>query len=82
MSPATRTVASRSGGRRDGVTPEQIGLPSYGPRRVKGLRREEVASLAGVSVYSAEPGSRSAEALDLLASWTATPAQASIPADG
>jgi hypothetical protein len=27
-----------------------------------------------VSVYSAEPGSRSQEALDLLASWTATPA--------
>jgi transcriptional regulator with XRE-family HTH domain len=32
------------------VTPEQVGLPTYGPRRVKGLRREEVASLAGVSV--------------------------------
>jgi transcriptional regulator with XRE-family HTH domain len=36
--------------RRARVTPEQVGLPSYGPRRVKGLRREEVASLAGVSV--------------------------------
>jgi len=36
--------------RRAKVTPEQVGLPSYGPRRVKGLRREEVASLAGVSV--------------------------------
>ncbi len=32
------------------VTPEQVGLPVYGARRVKGLRREEVASLAGVSV--------------------------------
>jgi MmyB-like transcription regulator ligand binding domain len=26
-----------------------------------------------ISVYSAEPGSRSQEALDLLASWIATP---------
>ena len=34
-----------------------------------------------ISVYSAEPGSRSAEALDLLASWTATPEPASTPAD-
>src|SRR4051794_3398495 len=36
--------------RRAKVTPEQVDLPSYGPRRVTGLRREEVASLAGVSV--------------------------------
>jgi transcriptional regulator with XRE-family HTH domain len=36
--------------RRAKITPEQVGLPTYGPRRVKGLRREEVASLAGVSV--------------------------------
>lgn len=37
--------------RRARLTPEQVGLPSYGGRRrVKGLRREEVASLAGVSV--------------------------------
>ena len=36
--------------RRARVTPEQVGLPTRGPRRVKGLRREEVASLAGVSV--------------------------------
>jgi transcriptional regulator with XRE-family HTH domain len=35
--------------RRARVTPEQVGLPSFGSRRVKGLRREEVASLAGVS---------------------------------
>src|SRR5688572_13684984 len=27
-----------------------VGLPDYGPRRVPGLRREEVAVLAGVSV--------------------------------
>ena len=36
--------------RRAKMTPEQAGLPAYGQRRVKGLRREEVASLAGVSV--------------------------------
>src|ERR1700761_4310229 len=33
--------------RRARITPEQAGLPSYGTRRVPGLRREEVASLAG-----------------------------------
>jgi transcriptional regulator with XRE-family HTH domain len=37
--------------RRAKITPEQAGLPSYGSRRrVSGLRREEVALLAGVSV--------------------------------
>jgi transcriptional regulator with XRE-family HTH domain len=36
--------------RRARITPEQAGLPTYGQRRVKGLRREEVASLSGVSV--------------------------------
>src|SRR5881409_1064146 len=36
--------------RRARITPEQVGLASYGPRRVPGLRREEVAVLAGVSV--------------------------------
>src|SRR5213592_3559295 len=35
--------------RRANLTPEQISLPTYGRRRVKGLRREEVATLAGVS---------------------------------
>jgi hypothetical protein len=35
--------------RRAKITPEQAGLPSYGQRRVPGLRREEVASPAGVS---------------------------------
>src|SRR3954452_23019290 len=36
--------------RRAHITPEQAGLPSYGTRRVPGLRRAEVAQLAGVSV--------------------------------
>jgi transcriptional regulator with XRE-family HTH domain len=38
--------------RRARITPAQAGLPAYGGghRRVKGLRREEVALLAGVSI--------------------------------
>jgi transcriptional regulator with XRE-family HTH domain len=36
--------------RRDSVSPEQVGLPRGRQRRTPGLRREEVALLAGVSV--------------------------------
>ena len=37
--------------RRARITPDQAGLPAYGTnRRVKGLRREEAAMLAGVSI--------------------------------
>lgn len=32
------------------VSPQDVGLAQHGPRRVSGLRREEVATLAGVSV--------------------------------
>jgi transcriptional regulator with XRE-family HTH domain len=35
--------------RRELVTPERAGIGSFGPRRVPGLRREEVAMLAGIS---------------------------------
>ncbi|WP_378789726.1 helix-turn-helix domain-containing protein [Nonomuraea fastidiosa] len=35
--------------RRELVTPEQAGIPASGVRRVPGLRREEVALLAGIS---------------------------------
>jgi transcriptional regulator with XRE-family HTH domain len=35
--------------RRARLTPAEAGLISYGPRRVPGLRREELAQLAGVS---------------------------------
>jgi len=35
--------------RRALVTPERVGLPNAGRRRVSGLRREEVALLAGIS---------------------------------
>jgi transcriptional regulator with XRE-family HTH domain len=36
--------------RRERLTPEQVGLPVAGRRRTPGLRREEVAQLAGVGV--------------------------------
>jgi transcriptional regulator with XRE-family HTH domain len=38
--------------RRARITPEQAGVPTFGSgaRRVPGLRREQVASLAGVSI--------------------------------
>ncbi|MBF8188682.1 helix-turn-helix domain-containing protein [Nonomuraea sp. K274] len=35
--------------RRELVTPDQVGIPVLGVRRVPGLRREEVAMLAGIS---------------------------------
>jgi transcriptional regulator with XRE-family HTH domain len=47
---ATNELSKFLTSRRAKVTPEQAGLRSYGRRQVPGLRREEVASLAGVSV--------------------------------
>ena len=61
--------------RRARITPQQAGLPAYGGnRRVKGLRREEVALLAGVStdyytrLEQGRLASASAEVLGALAS--------------
>ncbi|WP_114560087.1 helix-turn-helix domain-containing protein [Desertihabitans aurantiacus] len=60
--------------RRAQVTPDAVGLPPTGRRRVPGLRREEVALLAGVSVdyyVRLEQGrerSPSAQVVDALAS--------------
>jgi hypothetical protein len=59
--------------RRAKITPEQAGLPEVGARRVPGLRRGEVAGLAGVSVeYYAKLergaiGGVSASVLDAIA---------------
>ncbi|MDO4259017.1 MAG: helix-turn-helix transcriptional regulator [Actinomycetaceae bacterium] len=60
--------------RRDRVTPEDAGLRTYGTvRRVPGLRREELAHLAGVSVgyYTRleqdQSGTASPQVLDALA---------------
>src|SRR6202034_2063094 len=36
--------------RRARITPDQVGLPFNGRRRTPGLRREEVAQLAGIGV--------------------------------
>jgi len=36
--------------RRERITPEEVGLPSGVRRRTPGLRREEVAALAGVGL--------------------------------
>jgi len=47
---AANDIAEFLSTRRAKITPEQAGLPSYTKRRVPGLRREEVASLAGMSV--------------------------------
>jgi transcriptional regulator with XRE-family HTH domain len=46
----TNDIAEFLTSRRAKITPEQASLPTYGKRRVPGLRREEVASLAGVSI--------------------------------
>ncbi|MFC0597374.1 helix-turn-helix transcriptional regulator [Streptomyces palmae] len=60
--------------RRDRVTPEAIGLRTYGSgRRVPGLRREELAHLAGVSagyyarLEQGQAETASAQVLDALA---------------
>ncbi|MGW9185503.1 helix-turn-helix transcriptional regulator [Agromyces sp. NPDC055661] len=52
-----RDVSARRGelgaflrSRRARITPEQVGLPAGGRRRTPGLRREEVAQLAGIGV--------------------------------
>src|ERR687885_1437007 len=56
--------------RRSRITPERAGLRSYGTRRrVSGLRREEVAMLAGISVEyytQLERGSVSGVSEDVL----------------
>nr|WP_246304891.1 helix-turn-helix transcriptional regulator [Nocardioides thalensis] len=60
--------------RRDQITPDAIGLRTYGTsRRVPGLRREEVAHLAGVSagyytrLEQDQAGTASVQVLDALA---------------
>ena len=48
--PGTTPLGTFLRARREQITPEQVGLPDHGRRRVPGLRREELAMLAGVSV--------------------------------
>ncbi|WP_238150756.1 helix-turn-helix domain-containing protein [Kribbella sindirgiensis] len=60
--------------RRARVTPEDVGLPSGGRRRTPGLRREELALLAGVGVTwytwleQGRPINASGQVLDAVAS--------------
>ncbi|MCZ2829149.1 helix-turn-helix transcriptional regulator [Modestobacter sp. VKM Ac-2986] len=49
MSESTNPLGTFLRARRELVTPEQAGIPQLGVRRVPGLRREEVAMLAGIS---------------------------------
>lgn len=49
MTPASNALGSYLRARRELITPEQAGIPATGVRRVPGLRREEVAMLAGIS---------------------------------
>ncbi|ONI84792.1 transcriptional regulator [Saccharothrix sp. ALI-22-I] len=59
--------------RRAGISPEEAGVPLYGRRRVPGLRREELARLAGISVSyyvrleQGQPVNTSDSVLDALA---------------
>jgi transcriptional regulator with XRE-family HTH domain len=49
VSETTNALGAFLRARRELVTPEQAGIPEVGVRRVPGLRREEVAMLAGIS---------------------------------
>lgn len=48
--PNRRELAQFLRARRHGLTPHEVGLPATGPRRTPGLRRQEVAQLAGMSI--------------------------------
>src|ERR1700754_4469754 len=69
--------------RRARIPPDQAGLPAYGGnRRVKGLRREEVALLAGVSVdyyVRMERGSMAGGSGPVLAPRARRPPRAAAP---
>ncbi|CAA9428654.1 MAG: hypothetical protein AVDCRST_MAG66-3146, partial [uncultured Pseudonocardia sp.] len=49
MSESANPLGAFLRARRELVTPEQAGIPAAGVRRTPGLRREEVAMLAGIS---------------------------------
>ncbi|MFD8979605.1 helix-turn-helix domain-containing protein [Streptomyces sp. NPDC059564] len=50
MTAHANSLAAFLRSRREGLTPEQVGLASQGRRRTPGLRRGELATLAGLSV--------------------------------
>jgi hypothetical protein len=47
---AATSVAESLRTRREQLKPADVGLPDSGRRRTPGLRREEVATLAGISI--------------------------------
>lgn len=49
MDPKENRLGDYLRARRDLVSPEQVGIPADGRRRVPGLRREELSMLAGIS---------------------------------
>lgn len=60
---------------RDRVTPAMAGLPERGPRRAQGLRREELALLAGLSVdyvTRLEQGRATTPSVQVLSALTRT----------
>jgi Helix-turn-helix domain len=75
---AANELAQFLSSRRAKVTPEQAGLPSYGQRRVPGLRREEVASLAGVSVDYYKVLSAGTQPAPPTPSWKHSPTPCSL----
>src|SRR5262244_597804 len=68
-----RELAAFLRSRRERVTPEDVGLPTGSRRRTAGLRREEVAQLAGVGVTwytwleQGRPINASVQVLDAIA---------------
>ncbi|MDY7105942.1 MAG: helix-turn-helix transcriptional regulator, partial [Actinomycetota bacterium] len=68
--------------RRDARRPEDVGLPQGRRRRVAGLRRDEVAVLAGISaeyVTRLEQGRDRHPSVEVLDALAAVPRAASIP---
>jgi transcriptional regulator with XRE-family HTH domain len=49
VTPAAKNLASFLRSRRESLSPEATGIPRTLRRRVRGLRREEVAEAAGIS---------------------------------
>jgi transcriptional regulator with XRE-family HTH domain len=70
---ATPSLGEFLRSRRAALTPERAGIRSYGVRRVPGLRREELAQLAGVSLTyytrleQGQASNASASVIDALA---------------
>ncbi|WP_308298788.1 helix-turn-helix transcriptional regulator [Streptomyces sp. GESEQ-35] len=69
MAASTNEFGATLRGWRDRATPEEFGLPTAANRRARGLRREELARLAGVStdyLVQLEQGRASAPSVQVL----------------